>query len=116
MGGRFRWRDYRTVGGARPIKSFIDGLADDEAAAVVAAMKEVAVFGLERARHLHDDLYEVRAESARRSFRILFAKEAKFILLSLAAFAKKTQRTPLREIQLAARRLADWRSRPRRGA
>ncbi len=108
---RFRWRDYRTSTGARPVKKFIDGLTDEEAAAVVAAMKEVAVLGLPVARHLRDDIYEVRAESERRSFRLLFAKETKFILLSLNGFAKKTQKTPARELDLAERRLKDWRIR-----
>ncbi len=84
---RFRWRDYRTVAGGRPVKEFIDALTDEDAAAVVAAMKEVAVVGLSAARHLHGDIYEVRAESERRAFRLLFAKGTKFILLSLHGFA-----------------------------
>jgi hypothetical protein len=28
-----RWRDYRTAGGARPVKEFIAGLSDVDAAA-----------------------------------------------------------------------------------
>lgn len=111
---RFRWRDYRTAAGARPVKDFLDALTDEEAAAVVAAMKEIAALGLDRARHLRGDVYEARAESERRSFRLLFSKETRFILLSLAGFAKKTQRTPARELELAERRLGDWRGRARR--
>lgn len=65
------------------------------------------------ARHLRGDLYEVRAEADRRSIRVLFAKETRFVLLSLAAFAKKTQKTPTRELELAERRLEDWRKRGR---
>jgi phage-related protein len=53
----------------------------------------------------------VRAEADRRSFRILFAKETRFILLSLSGFEKKTQRTPAKELELAERRLSDWRAR-----
>lgn len=106
-----RWRDYRTAAGARPVKNFVDKLTDEEAAAVVAAMREVAVLGLISARHLRGDIYEVRAEADRRTFRMLFAKEAKFILLSLHGFVKKTQKTPARELELAERRLKDWRAR-----
>ena len=73
---RLRWRDYRTAKGRRPVKEFLDDLTDEEAAAVVAAMKEVAEFGLERARHLRRDIHEVRAFSERRDFRLLFAQEA----------------------------------------
>lgn len=109
-----RWRDYRTESGNRPVKAFVDALTDDEAAAVVASMKEVAERGLLSARHLRDDVYEVRADADRRSFRVLFAQETKFVLLSLSAFSKKTQRTPGNEIDLAERRLKEWRKRGQR--
>lgn len=108
-----RWRDYRTAAGARPVKDFIDSLTDEEAASVVAGMKEIAVRGLSRARHLRGDVYEVRADAEKRSFRVLFSKEAKFILLSLSAFEKRTQKAPIRELELAERRLKDWRVRGR---
>jgi phage-related protein len=111
---RLRWRDYTTAAGARPVKDFFDELTDDEVASVIAAMREVAELGLACARHLRGDVYEVRADADRRSFRVLFAKETKFILLSLAGFEKKTQKTPAREIELAERRLKDWRAHGRR--
>jgi phage-related protein len=110
---RLRWRDYRTRAGGRPVNDFIDTLTDDEAAAVVAAMREVRDQGLPGARHLRGDIYEVRAITDLRSFRILFAQEAKYVLLSLSAFAKKTAKTPRAEIELAEARLSDWRQRGR---
>jgi phage-related protein len=110
---RLRWRDYRTASGRRPIKEFVNALNDEEAAAIVAAMREVAEYGLERARHLRGDVNEVRAFSEHRDFRILFAQEAKFILLSLSAFSKRTSKIPKKELELAESRLADWRRRGR---
>ena len=110
---RLRWRDYRTTAGARPVKAFIDGLTDEQAAAVVAAMKDVAQNGLRAARHLRGEVYEVRAEAERQAFRILFARETTFILLSLSGFRKKRAKTPPDEILLAESRLADWRWRGR---
>jgi phage-related protein len=108
-----RWRDYRTAAGRRPIKEFIDGLSDVDAAAVVAAMKDVRETGLVLARHLRGEIYEVRADGDRQTFRILFAPEGQRaqILLALEGFSKKTQKTPPEKIQLAERRLADWRRR-----
>jgi len=93
------------------VKSFMEDLTDEELAAVVAAMKEVSKLGIGAARHLRGKIYEVRADADRRSFRVLFAQETKFILLSLAGFEKKTQKTPPREIEIAERRLTDWRAR-----
>ena len=108
-----RWRDYRTAAGRRPIKEFIDGLSDVDAAAVVAAMKDVRETGLVLARHLRGEIYEVRADGDRQTFRILFAPEGQRsqILLALDGFSKKTQKTPPEKIQLAESRLADWRRR-----
>jgi hypothetical protein len=68
-----RWRDYRTAAGRRPVKEFIDGLSDTDAAAVVAAMRDVCDTGLAAARHLRGDIHEVRADGDRQTYRILFA-------------------------------------------
>lgn len=110
---RRHWRDYRTPAGGRPIKAFFDKLTDEEAAAVVAGMKEIVARGLVAARHLRGDIYEVRADAATRSFRVLFATEGRSsqVLLSLSAFEKRTQKTPPQELELAENRLRDWRKR-----
>lgn len=110
-----RWRDYRTSSGARPVHDFLLDLSDADAAAVLAAMSAVRVQGRRAARHLSRDIYEVRADGDRQTFRILFANEGRSgqILLSLAGFSKKTRTTPPEKIRLAERRLADWRRRGR---
>jgi phage-related protein len=69
--------------------------------------------GLAAARHLRGEVYEVRAETERQSFRNLFAQETTFILLSLSGFQKKRAKTPADEIVLAESRLAEWRRRGR---
>ncbi len=108
-----RWRDYRTASGRRPIKEFVDGLTDVDAAAIVAAMKDVRDTGLAAARHLRGEIYEVRADGDRQTFRILFAPQGRRgqVLLALECFSKKTQKTPPAKIRLAERRLAEWRRR-----
>jgi phage-related protein len=108
-----RWRDFRTAAGRRPVKEFVEGLSDTDAAAVVAAMKDVRETGLGAARHIRGDIYEVRADGDRQTYRILFAPEGRRsqVLLALEGFSKKTQETPPAKIQLAERRLADWRRR-----
>jgi phage-related protein len=88
----------------------------DDRDEILAAMKDVQINGLEAARHLKGDLYEVRAEGRQATYRVLFAAEGarSQVLLCLSAFSKKTQKTPPAEIDLAQRRLRDWRGRARR--
>jgi len=95
------------------VKGFLDSLADDEAAAVVAGMGEVVDHGLLAARHLRGDIFELRADGPTRSFRLLFSAEGhhRQVLLSLSVFEKRTQRTPVRQLELAERRLGEWRER-----
>ena len=80
-------------------------------------MKDVQVNGLEVARHLRGDIYEVRADGRHATYRVLFAPEGLRgqVLLGLSGFSKKTQKTPPTEIALAERRLRDWRARSRQG-
>jgi phage-related protein len=115
-GIRHRWRDYRTASGHSPVGKFIDGLPDDDAAAVLAAMDEVRKHGLRAARHLEGEIWEVRADGRRVIYRILFAQEGRHgqVMLALEAFNKKTRRTPRTAIELAKRRLLDWRARGER--
>lgn len=112
---RRRWRFYRTSSGRSPVREFLDELNDWDAASVAAAMREVAVDGLVAARHLTGEIYEVRADGDRQSYRVLFATQGRRsqVLLALEAFSKKTQRTPPHRITVAQRRLRDWQARGR---
>ncbi|MFP5225292.1 MAG: type II toxin-antitoxin system RelE/ParE family toxin [Actinomycetota bacterium] len=110
---RGRWRAYTTRAGRSPLADFLADLPDQDAAELLAAMKEVSMVGLSAARHLRGDIWEVRSFSDTRGYRVLFSREGNKgrILLALAAFSKKTQKTPDRLLLLAERRLADWRNR-----
>lgn len=115
---RRRWRFYRTAAGAMPAREFLASpkLPTEDRDEVLAAMKDVQLNGLPVARHLHGDIYEVRATGAHGSYRVLFATEGARgqVLLAVSAFNKKTQKTPPQEIALAQRRLTDWRRRAHR--
>lgn len=108
---RRQWRDYRTSAGGRPVKKFLMKLTSAERAVIVAAMKEVTRDGLVAAKHLSGDIYEVKADTNEKFFRVLFAAEGEHsqVLLSLEAFAKKTGKTPKAKLDLAKDRLKDWR-------
>lgn len=73
-------------------------------------MREVRDEGLTAARHLEDEIWEVRVDGLQVIYRILFAPQGAKgqVLLSLEAFKKKTRRTPREKIAVAKRRLRDW--------
>jgi phage-related protein len=108
-----QWRDYQTENGARPIKDFLLGLPDEDRAAILEEMEYVRAHGTSVARHVRQDIYEVRAFYNTKAYRILFACEGRFhhVLLALEGFQKKTQQTPRAHLKLAEQRLADWRRR-----
>ena len=112
-GHKRQWRDYRTASGVRPIKDFLLGLPDEDRAAVLEEMEYVREHGTSVARHVRQDIYEVRATYDTKAYRILFACEGRFhhVLLALNGFQKKTQQTPQAHIKLAEQRLVDWRRR-----
>lgn len=112
---RRKWRDYETRAGNRPVRDFIAGVSDEDAAEIAAGMREVRTRGLSAARHLQEAIYEVRVDGADVTYRILFAQQGSRgqVLLALEAFEKKTQKTPAKTIALAKRRLRDWEERGR---
>lgn len=79
------------------------------------AIKDVRIHGEAGAHHLRGDIYEIRAYAGKRQYRILYATEGKpdQVLLSIHAIVKRTRSVPGRDIDLAERRLRDWRSRGR---
>jgi phage-related protein len=91
-------------------------LTSADRAVIVAAMKEVTRDGLVAAKHLSGDIYEVKADTNDKFFRVLFAAEGEHnqVLLSLEAFAKKTGKTPKAKLDLAKDRLKDWREQGKR--
>jgi hypothetical protein len=73
---RRRWRFYETRSGSRPVREFLDSLSDSDASAVLEEMRSVARQGLREARHLRGEIYEVRSDGDKQTFRILFSSEA----------------------------------------
>jgi len=82
--------------GDRIVEQFITAPAASDAAAIAVAMRRVQEKGVQAARHLRDEIYEVRVAGDKKQFRILFATEGAYnqVLLALESFSKKTQKTP----------------------
>ncbi len=67
--------------------------------------------GMPYARHLEEDLWELRTRVAHNQYRVIYflARGTAFVLLH--GFAKKSERTPLRDLSTARDRRDDHLSR-----
>ena len=103
---------YRTAAGACPVEEFLDSLGAKQAQKllwVLRVVKELPRVPQQYLKKLEgtDDLWEVRAGFGGDAFRLLgFRAEGRLIILT-NGFAKKTPKTPGREIALAAQRKRD---------
>jgi phage-related protein len=106
---------YRTTGGRRPVDDLLDDLSDEDAAAVAVAMKEVVRLGRGHpdVNHLEGDIWQIEIDGSHVIYRLLYSEEGRFdqVLLALEIVNKKWQAAKRRHIELAKRRLADWRRR-----
>ena len=104
---------YRTDLGACPVEEFLDSLGPKQTQKVLWVLR--AVRDLPRVpeqylKKLHgtDGLWEVRAEFGGDAFRLLGFWEAGRLFILTNGFAKKTQKTPERELALAEQRRRDY--------
>lgn len=110
-----QWRQYQTASGNKPVEKYLDELSLGDRGEIVAAMADVRRNGRGASKHLRGDIYEIIADGRDESYRLLFSAERKFhhVLLALEAFSKKTRKAPKLKIEVAEKRLKDWRARGR---
>jgi len=103
---------YRDPRGRVPIDEYLDTLQIRDRARVLREIELLEEYGpslrMPHARHLRGKLWELRIDTRPNSYRVLYAAIVgrKFVLLHI--FAKKGEKTPESEIEMAERRLADY--------
>ena len=110
---------YRTASGACPVEEFLDSLSDPHAQKVAWVLRLVEQMDRVPEQYLKklagaEDLWEVRAQTGGRSYRLLGFFDGSVLLILTSGFAKKQQKTPRRELDLAARRRAEYFEQKRR--
>ena len=104
---------YSTADGRVPVKDFLDALQPKQARKILWVLKAVEDLPRVPEQYLKrltgtEGIWEVRADFGGDAFRLLgFWDEGDLILLT-NAFAKKTQKTPEREMVLAEQRHRDY--------
>jgi len=107
---------YRTPSGRSPVEQFVGGLLPKQRGKIGWVLGVVRTSDRVPAEYLKklagtDGLWEVRAAYGGDAFRLLCFFDAGNLVVLLTAFAKKTEDTPLLEIELAQQRRRDYLSR-----
>jgi len=100
---------YCTGAGNEPVREWLKSLDAKDRKAIGEDIKTVQYgwpMGMPLVRKMSAGLWEIRSHLAGRIVRVLFT-EYKAMLVLLHGFIKKTQETPLSELELARRRLKE---------
>jgi len=108
---------YRDSKGNEPVADFIDALPNETQAKVFRIIDLLGEYGVllkePYTRQVRGKIRELRLKDVQGAIRILYFTytERRFILLH--GFIKKTEKTPLREIEIAEKRMNDFIQRQR---
>lgn len=110
---------YRTESGASPIEDFLDSLSGKSAQRVAWVLRLIEDIEFVPAQYFKKmpgtgDLWEVRVQSGNATIRLLGFLSGSHTLVLTNGFAKKTMKTPKREIALAEQRKRDYLNRSNR--
>ncbi len=100
---------YATQTGREPVREWLTGLSKDEKKLIGEDIKTVQFgwpIGMPVVEKLGRDLWEIRTSLKNRIARVLFTIHSGQIVL-LHGFIKKTQKTPVDDLDLAQERLRD---------
>ena len=108
---RLRVVFFKTARGNEPVREWLKELKPDEMRIVGEDIKTVQFgfpLGMPLVRKMEPGLWEVRSTLINRIARVIFTVEDGVIVL-LHGFIKKSQKTPLEDLQMARERVAQLR-------
>jgi phage-related protein len=102
---------YTDAEGKQPVKEWIETLEIKLQLKIFRAMDLLETFNLQLkapyVKPIEDKLYELRVKDARGIYRVIYFAHTGRTFVMLNGFAKKTQKTPRAEIELAKERMKE---------
>lgn len=102
---------YQSSRGRSPITKFLDEQPKRDQAVLLAVLNEIEEMGLQAKgavfRQLEGKLWEIKVKAPSGGYRFLYVLVSSKTMMLLHAFKKKTQKTPLNELSIARKRLAE---------
>lgn len=104
---------YRTDSDRCPIEEFFDSLSGKQVQKIIWVLRLIQELDSVPGQYLKklvntDDIWEVRVQVGNNTFRLLGFFENENLIILTNGFAKKTQKTPSQEIDLAEQRKQDY--------
>ena len=104
---------YQTASGNCPVRDHLDALSDMQATKVAWVLKLIREVDWVPSKYLKklvntNDIWEVRVDAGKNSFRLLGFFYGHELIILTNSFQKKSQKTPIKEIQLAERRKKEY--------
>jgi phage-related protein len=103
---------YRDQHGKYPVSEWLANLDVKSRTRVSRTIQLLETYGprltMPHCRHLRGKIWELRTSFTRHEYRVLYFAAVGRTFVLLHAFAKKTDKTPEREIETAERRWSDY--------
>jgi len=104
---------YRTASGKCPVEKHLDSLTGEQATKITWVLKLIRELDQIPSKFFKklintNDIWEVRVDVGGNAFRLLGFFHGKELIILTNSFQKKSQKTPLREIQLAEKRKKEY--------
>ena len=102
-----------TGAGKCPVQEHLDTLSDKQATKIAWVLKIIREIDPVPSNYFRkltntDDIWEVRVDVGRNTFRLLGFFSGRELIVLTNSFQKKSQKTPPREIKLAEKRKRDY--------
>lgn len=102
---------YETASSNSPIEKFLDQLNKADLSVILAVFTEISEHGINAKgaafKNLDGKLWEIKVRAPGGGFRFLYVLIRSDLMIILHAFKKKTQKTPIKELKLARKRLSE---------
>jgi len=103
---------YISPSGDNPVSDFLDTLEHNSQSKILRVLHNIQEYGLDSViPHIKKltgtPFWEIRI-LGQNSIRIIYVVPAKFQVVVLHGFKKKTQKTPLKELEIASRRYNEY--------
>ena len=102
---------YETSSGRSPVTEFIDKQPKREQAIILAVLENICTYGFGAKgatfKQLEGKLWEIKIKTPAGGYRLLYVTIEAHLIYILHAFKKKTQKTPIKELAVARKRLKD---------